>query len=234
MVANLGVLFDPEYHLKEVTHDAAEYYLRQGEAPGRWAGSGARLLGLQGEVGPKELRALFAGRDPATGERLVSARGSAARARASSSARSSKPAPDSPLTMAEAAEAIGVSESYLHRLAVSSPPPTTTAKGAWILVSEDARGSRVVDPAEVARFIADRKPPRAVPAYDMALRAPKSVSILHALGHLLPEETSARLGLGPGESVPAVVLACHQAAVGEAVRLLERQAAWIRGPSGRV
>ena len=54
----------PEYPLQEVTHDATAYYLRQGEAPGRWGGAGAARLGLAGEVDPQALRTSSPGRTP--------------------------------------------------------------------------------------------------------------------------------------------------------------------------
>src|SRR5207302_760029 len=79
---DLASLHDPDYHLREVTHDPSAYYLRQGEAPGRWRGRGATALGLQGEVQPQALRDLFEGKHPITGEYLISARGSSARANA--------------------------------------------------------------------------------------------------------------------------------------------------------
>lgn len=41
------------------------------EGKSRWSGSGARALGLEGEVREEELRALCAGRDPVSGARLV-------------------------------------------------------------------------------------------------------------------------------------------------------------------
>lgn len=36
----------------------------RGEAPGRWLGAGARLLGLSGQVLAEPLRAVLDGRDP--------------------------------------------------------------------------------------------------------------------------------------------------------------------------
>src|SRR5439155_12658908 len=76
--------------------------------------------------------------------------------------------------------------------------------------------------------------PRAVPAYDLAVRAPKSVSVLHALGHLVSPREVAKLGLPPGATVASEVLAAHHAAIDEVVEFLERHAAFVRGPGGRV
>src|SRR5205823_7314876 len=87
---------------------------------------------------------------------------------------------------------------------------------------------------ELERFMADRTRPRAVPAYDLAVRAPKSVSVLHALGHLVSPRQVASLGLPPGATVASEVLAAHHAAIDEVVEFLERHTAFVRGPGGRV
>jgi TrwC relaxase len=57
----------------------ARYYADGGEEPGRWRGRGTQGLGLASEVREADLARVLAGRDPATGVRLVSARGSAGR-----------------------------------------------------------------------------------------------------------------------------------------------------------
>lgn len=52
------------------------YYLQTVgiEPPGEWLGQGTKQAGLSGEVGEEELAAFLAGRDPASGEVLGSAR----------------------------------------------------------------------------------------------------------------------------------------------------------------
>ena len=60
-----------DYYLSAVARGQEDYYLREGEAPGRWVGEGARSFGLSGEVEAPELFAVLAGRDPGDGERLV-------------------------------------------------------------------------------------------------------------------------------------------------------------------
>jgi TrwC relaxase len=57
----------------------ARYYADAGEEPGRWRGQGAQALGLAGEVTEANLATVLAGRDPATGARLLRAQGSAGR-----------------------------------------------------------------------------------------------------------------------------------------------------------
>ena len=61
------------------TAGPAGYYADRGEEPGRWCGRGAARLGLVGEVGHQDFATVLSGRDPATGIRLISARGSAGR-----------------------------------------------------------------------------------------------------------------------------------------------------------
>lgn len=56
--------------IDSVAGGAEDYYGEGGEAPGAWLGRGARRLGLDGKVAGDELRALFAGRHPRTGEVL--------------------------------------------------------------------------------------------------------------------------------------------------------------------
>ncbi|TVR35676.1 MAG: hypothetical protein EA388_06360, partial [Nitriliruptor sp.] len=46
------------------------YYLARGEEPGRWLGTGSKILGLAGEVTGEQLRAVLDAKHPATGDRL--------------------------------------------------------------------------------------------------------------------------------------------------------------------
>ncbi len=57
----------------------SEYYTDGSAEPGRWLGEGATALGLAGEVAPHDFGRVLAGRDPASGARLLTARGSAGR-----------------------------------------------------------------------------------------------------------------------------------------------------------
>ncbi len=52
------------YYLDAVAKGAEDYYVGRGEAPGYWAGRGAELLGLDGEVTPEVLRTILAGTAP--------------------------------------------------------------------------------------------------------------------------------------------------------------------------
>jgi conjugative relaxase-like TrwC/TraI family protein len=59
------------YYLRSVAAGVEDYYLGSGEAPGRWLGDGAVLLGLSGTVGAEDVRAVLDGRAPGTGRSLL-------------------------------------------------------------------------------------------------------------------------------------------------------------------
>ncbi|MDP8931637.1 MAG: relaxase domain-containing protein [Actinomycetota bacterium] len=122
-----------DYYLSAVADRAEEYYLRRGEAPGRWLGRGVELLDLNGQVEADELRLVLSGAHPHTGERLAS------------------------------------------------------------------------------------HPARKIPGFDLTFRAPKSVSLVWALGE--PE-------------VATQVMAAHEAAVDAAIGYVEREATRSRRGAG--
>jgi conjugative relaxase-like TrwC/TraI family protein len=56
------------YWLDQIARNREEYFSGRGESPGRFVGSGAAAAGLEGTASPEQVRAMFQGRDPATGE----------------------------------------------------------------------------------------------------------------------------------------------------------------------
>ncbi|MGH2989019.1 MAG: MobF family relaxase, partial [Solirubrobacterales bacterium] len=54
------------YYLDSVAGGADDYYSGEGEAPGRWTGSGAAELDLEGQVEREQLGAVLAAHDPRT------------------------------------------------------------------------------------------------------------------------------------------------------------------------
>jgi len=58
---------------------AEQYYADKGEVAGRWLGRYAEATGLAGAVQRGDFASVLAGRDPHTGERLITAQGSAGR-----------------------------------------------------------------------------------------------------------------------------------------------------------
>lgn len=59
------------YYLNSVAKGVEDYYLGSGESPGYWMASGAREIGLAGEVQDHQLRAILRGADPTDGTQLV-------------------------------------------------------------------------------------------------------------------------------------------------------------------
>lgn len=80
---NIGKLraASASYYLSAVAQDRIGYYVGNGEAPGRWCGSLATDLDLDGDVGPEQFQRLLAGLHPGTGEVLLGSSGSSDRAR---------------------------------------------------------------------------------------------------------------------------------------------------------
>src|SRR5687768_13353305 len=56
------------YWLDQIARNREEYFSGRGESPGRFVGSAATAAGLDGIASPKQVRAMFQGLDPATGE----------------------------------------------------------------------------------------------------------------------------------------------------------------------
>jgi hypothetical protein len=56
------------YWLEQIARNREEYFSGRGESPGRFVGSAAAESGLEGVASPEQVRAMFQGLDPATGE----------------------------------------------------------------------------------------------------------------------------------------------------------------------
>jgi conjugative relaxase-like TrwC/TraI family protein len=56
------------YWLDQTARNREEYFSGRGESPGRFVGSAAHASGLEGIASPEQVRAMFQGLDPATGE----------------------------------------------------------------------------------------------------------------------------------------------------------------------
>jgi conjugative relaxase-like TrwC/TraI family protein len=57
-----------DYWLDQIARDREEYFSGHGESPGRYVGSAAAASGLSGVASTEQVRAMFQGQDPATGE----------------------------------------------------------------------------------------------------------------------------------------------------------------------
>jgi conjugative relaxase-like TrwC/TraI family protein len=72
MVASISARGGVDAALRYYAHlGQDDYYLRDGEPPGRWAGEGAARLSLAGPVTKSEFEAALKGIDPKTGARLA-------------------------------------------------------------------------------------------------------------------------------------------------------------------
>ena len=61
-----------DYWLREVADSLCDYYAGHGESPGIWLGDRAEAAGIADhEATAEEIRAMFAGKDPVTGEQLA-------------------------------------------------------------------------------------------------------------------------------------------------------------------
>ncbi len=69
-IGKLGI-GQENYYLEKVAEGAEDYYSGEGEAAGEWIGDAAEELGLDGEVGPDQLRAMLTGKNPVDGEPLL-------------------------------------------------------------------------------------------------------------------------------------------------------------------
>ena len=216
---------------------AEDYYTGHGESRGRWVGSLADELGLEGEVDPEHFRRILQGRHPIEGHYLITAQGSASRAhqRLDPGKEPTGPfrLPDQVGTMRAAAH-LGVSARYVRqlltegahyqdRLAEAAEGESIPEPSAYLMgVRTPSPGQGGVDQwqvprAELDRFMASRRAVKARPGYDLTLRPPKSVSVVWALGD---------------ERTQATIRDAHREAVDEVVRYYETHAVRVRQGSG--
>lgn len=197
----------------------AGYYADSAEKAGVWLGRGVGSVRPTGTVEREAFRRVLLGRDPATGEQLVSAVGSAGRAELAHGGPRALPNQEC-LTVAEAAEVLGVRRQYVERLAErweqqqarvaeeASPLPRS-----YLASTRDRNDRRLFATTEVERFAASRRKPAVTVGYDVTFSCPKSVSVLWAV-------------LGPDEQ--AEIVAAVDAAVAAGVSYLENHAAFVR------
>lgn len=170
------------------------YYADAMAAPGIWMGGGLTGVRLDGMIDTRHLEAVLLGRNPFTGDQLLTTNGSAQRAHADEVRAALRGPDDRLLSLAEAAEALGVSASYLRQQA------TATARARARQAREAAVGEELtplpsshldavqarskahwqVRLGELRRFAAERTAPAVTVGYDVTFSAPKSVSVLWA------------------------------------------------------
>src|SRR5581483_1015007 len=213
-----------DYYTGKVARTADQYYLGEGEAPGRWVGSLAEQIGLSGHVDLLHFRRVLEGQDPFTGVYLTTAQGSAARAAARRETVSATPRRGGALDTLQAACRLGVSEQRVRQLLAAgermseqlaveaadgarpSPWPKSYLLGMKLNAGHGRSEMWRIAPTEIERFLNERRPAaKARPGYDVVLRPPKSVSLLWAFGN---------------EAVRDTVRRAHHDAVDQTVRFL--------------
>ena len=157
---------------------AEQYYADKGEEPGRWLGRYAAATGLSGSVQREDFASVLAGRDPFSGERLITAQGSAGRRPTLGAGAHSRIGTDGEhlYDVADAAAVLGITHREVERmldagtrLALSSLSPMGAqdptgypagdpvgAPGAepeasYLVPVVDPAGSRWVTEVELAR-----------------------------------------------------------------------------------
>ena len=184
----------PDLPVVDGSSDILGYYTDALASPGIWMGRGLTGVRMEGLVDPDHLHRVLVGQNPHTGDQLVSGNGSAQRAHADTVAAALRGPDDDVLSLAEAADALGVSSSYLRAQAAA------TRKARACTLRQQAAGQDLtllpksyldatqaekhshwqVTRAELRRFAAEREAPPVVVGYDLTFSVPKSVSILWA------------------------------------------------------
>jgi len=201
-----------DYYLGEVASSSEAYYTGSGEAAGRWVGSLAPALGLSGEVGADDLRALLAGCHPVTGDQLVVRQGSPA---AGPPQNQRLPLEDECYDIARAAARLHLSVSQVRRLLWAGERAQRDSQTPYLLGERrrrpQSRGHApwLVRRSELERFEATSAPRRGRPGFDLTFRPPKSVSVLWALA---------------GDEVRLEIHRAHREAVEAVLEHLERHA----------
>ncbi len=170
------------------------YFADSAERPGVWRGDGAAAFGLGSTVDAAAFARVLHGQHPHTGESLVSAQGSNGRAEHDPAAWRRRRRYT--LSVADAAELVGVDASYIRRIATRttavgaeqdaaerSRMPGPDLPAAYLDGAKDADGRWRFDREEVVRFAESRQSARVVFGYDVTWSAPKSVSMLYARGN---------------------------------------------------
>ena len=162
------------------------YFADSVEGPGRWLGRGATHLALDGQVERQAFKWVLEGRDPATGERLLSSQGSADRDHLAVGQATRRGADGEWLyDLHDAAKALGLSPDEVDVLVAAGDARSTnpTAPVAWLEAERDASGERWIRDDELDRF-ADRAN-RVSPAAVMAGGAPDDTLSVAQVARLL-------------------------------------------------
>ncbi len=186
-VLNIGKLAPgaADYYLGEVATSAEDYYTGKGESEGRWVGSLAPSLGLEGPVASADFRAVLDGRHPRTDEQLARSRASRERNHPGNPNQASLFDEDV-LDVARTASRLHISVGRVRQLLWAGQRADAPLGGRYLRGWKEARQDQCrqrwqVPRQEIERFEAIDGTRKARPGYDLTLRPPKSVSVLWAL-----------------------------------------------------
>jgi conjugative relaxase-like TrwC/TraI family protein len=218
-VLNIGRLAPgaADYYVGEVATSAEDYYTGRGESQGRWVGSLAADIGLDGTVEPEAFRAVLDGKNPVTGERLARSRNGCGRRRVADP--NQQALFDAELEIGRVATRLKLTVGRVRQLAWAGQEAQRGEKKPRFLVGRKVprRDGRspvwVFQRTEVERYEAEHSSRRARPGYDLTLRPPKSVSVLWALA---------------GADERATIRQAHREAVDAVVDHLEQHAVYAR------
>jgi conjugative relaxase-like TrwC/TraI family protein len=218
-VLNIGRLAPgaADYYVGEVATSAEDYYTGRGESQGRWVGSLAADIGLEGPVEAEAFRAVLDGKHPLTGERLTRSRNGGGRRRVADP--NQQALFDAELDIGRVATRLRLTVGRVRQLAWAGEEAQRGEKTPRFLVGRKVprRDGRspiwVFQRTEVERYEAEHSSRRARPGYDLTLRPPKSVSVLWALA---------------GADERATIRQAHREAVDAVVDHLEQHAVYAR------
>jgi conjugative relaxase-like TrwC/TraI family protein len=207
-VLNIGKLAPgaADYYLGEVATSAEDYYTGKGESQGRWVGSLAPSLGLEGPVASADFRAVLDGRHPRTDEQLARSRAGRERSYSGDPNQSSL-FDDDVLDVARTASRLHMTVGRVRQLLWAGQRADAPLGGRYLRGWKEARQDQFrkrwqVPRQEIERFEAVHGTRKARPGYDLTLRPPKSVSVLWALA---PPEQRLAIRDAHREAVDAVV-----------------------------
>ena len=191
-------------------HDAAAYYTAQGNPPGAWIGRGAPLLGLAGrEVTEEQMRALFGLGEHPDSEEIIAAY-LCEHVRAQMTGRQLERVRDEAIAAARLGRAFPAYEA-LHSFA------SRVERRLAVIAEETGRAPTEAETKQVKAAEARRQ--RApVAGFDLVFSPVKSAALLWALDER--------------PWVQDAVKSAHEAAVTEALALVEEHAALTRTGSG--
>lgn len=172
------------------TEQQGRYYADSIEGPGHWLGHGATRLSLQGVVNREAFERVLSGRDPATGARLLSARGSAGRTSLKVGTHT-RTGPDGEVLygIEDAASALGLRPEDVGLLIANGRDPSgPDPLGNEVLTALDIDGEAFVTDDELVRW-------------ETANRALATAESLRSDGRpgdlLTMTEAAARIGVSP-------------------------------------